>query len=120
MSTNHGIPKEAKPIIVTRNADGVDVMRFSPQFQREMKEQIDGLSKQPLINGRPNPLHEYANKFPDRYKSTQRSVAVAVSLDHENQSRLESLLSGDFSALGPLLAPAKDRAPERPHFDGSS
>ncbi|KAI6798349.1 hypothetical protein KC363_g3383 [Hortaea werneckii] len=120
MSTNPGIPNEAKPITVTRIADGVDVMQFSPQSQRELREEIEVLSKQPLINGRPNPFRDYANKFPDRYKSTQRPVAIEVSLNPEIQSRLESLLSGSFFALGPLLAPGKDRAPERPRFDGSS
>ncbi|KAI7199586.1 hypothetical protein KC343_g8572 [Hortaea werneckii] len=107
MSTNHGIPKEAKAITVTRNADGVDVMQFSAQFEREMQEKFDALSKQPLLNGKPNPFFGAANKYPDRYKSTQRPVAMEISLGPGDEDRLMKLLSGDFSVL------------ESPHSDGS-
>ncbi|KAI7240313.1 hypothetical protein KC330_g1342 [Hortaea werneckii] len=108
MSTNHGLPQEAKPITITRNADGVDVMQFSAQFEREMQERFDALSKQPLINGKPNPFFGAADKYPDRYKSTQRPVAMEISLGPDDESRLKKVLSGDFSVL------------EDPYFDGSS
>ncbi|GAB1730776.1 hypothetical protein NU195Hw_g72t1 [Hortaea werneckii] len=122
MSSSQGIPKEdySKHVTFTENDDGVTEMRMSRQFQREMYEEALALSKEPLLNGRPNPFFRFADKFPDRYKSTQRPLAMEISLDPNRLNQIDNLLSGDFLGAGTSSGWKEDRAPERPHADGGS
>ncbi|KAI6892664.1 hypothetical protein KC334_g13254 [Hortaea werneckii] len=122
MSTGHGIPEVdySKHVTWTVNNDGVHEMRMSPQFQREMNEELLALSKQPLVNGQPNPFFGFADRIPDHYKNAQGPFTLEIDGESGCSVHHDQASSGNRPSTGPSSVPQKKDHPTRSHSYGST
>ncbi|KAI7349555.1 hypothetical protein KC354_g13173 [Hortaea werneckii] len=122
MSTGHGIPEEdySKHVTWTVNNDGVHEMRMSPQFQREMNEELLALSRQSLVNGQPNPFFGFADRIPDHYKNAQGPFTLEIDGESGCSVHHDQASSGNRPSTGPSSVPQKKDHPTRSHSYGST
>lgn len=122
MSTGHGIPEEdySKHVTWTVNNDGVHEMRMSPQFQREMNEELLALSRQSLVNGQPNPFFGFADRISDHYKNAQGPFTLEIDGESGCSVHHDQASSGNRPSTGPSSVPQKKDHPTRSHSYGST